>query len=83
MTGRDSEALVLTPAETAKLLRIGRATCYEQIRLGVIPSISMGRRILKPRVALMRKLEEAGNSSSTDNKESPWWADQGHTRVRR
>jgi excisionase family DNA binding protein len=56
-----SNSLVLTPVETAKLLRIGRATVYEQIRLGAIPSIRMGRRILVPRAALMRKLEQAGN----------------------
>lgn len=55
-----SNALVLTPIETARLLRIGRATVYEQIRVGTIPSIRMGRRILIPRAALMRKLEQAG-----------------------
>jgi excisionase family DNA binding protein len=53
----DSDSLVLTPTETAKLLRIGRGTVYEQIRLGVIPSIKMGRKILIPRAALMRMLE--------------------------
>ena len=53
-----SDSLVLTPLETARLLRIGRGTVYEQIRLGVIPSIRMGRRILVPKVALMKMLEE-------------------------
>lgn len=57
MNERDS--LVLTPIETAKLLRIGRGTVYEQIRIGVIPSIRMGRRILVPRAALMKMLERA------------------------
>ena len=56
----DGNSLVLTPVETARLLRIGRATVYEQIRLGNIPSIRMGRRILIPRAALMRRLEQAG-----------------------
>jgi len=51
--------LVLTPVETARLLRISRGTAYAQIRLGVIPSIKCGRRILVPRAALMRMLEEA------------------------
>ena len=55
MNERDS--LVLTPIETAKLLRIGRGTVYEQIRIGAIPSIRMGRRILVPRAALMKMLE--------------------------
>lgn len=53
-----SDTLILTPVETAKLLRIGRGTVYEQIRLGVIPSIRMGRRILVPKAALMKMLEE-------------------------
>ena len=52
-----SDSLVLTPIETAKLLRIGRGTVYEQIRCGVIPSIRMGRKILVPRAALMKMLE--------------------------
>jgi len=52
-----SNSLVLTPIETAKLLRIGKGTVYEQIRLGIIPSIRMGRRILVPKDALMRMLE--------------------------
>jgi len=52
-----NDPLVLTPMETAKLLRIGRGTAYEQIRRGVIPSIRMGRRILIPKAALMKMLE--------------------------
>ena len=55
----ENENLVLTATEAARLLRIGRATCYEQIRQGVIPSIRIGRRIIVPRAALMHKLEEA------------------------
>lgn len=64
ITSSGDESLVLTPVETARLLRIGRATVYEQIRLGTIPSIRMGRRILVPRAALMRKLESGGDVSS-------------------
>lgn len=52
-------SLILTAVEAAKLLRIGKATCYEQIRLGVIPSIRIGKRIIIPRAALMKKLDEA------------------------
>ena len=54
----ENEKLVLTAMEAARLLRIGRATCYEQIRQGVIPSIRIGRKIIVPRAALMHKLEE-------------------------
>jgi excisionase family DNA binding protein len=55
----ENENLVLTATEAARLLRIGRATCYEQIRQGVIPSIRIGRRIIVPMAALMHKLQEA------------------------
>lgn len=54
---KGDDSLVLTPMETARLLRISRTNCYEQIRQGVIPSIHIGKRILVPRAALMRKLE--------------------------
>lgn len=56
-TANSGESLVLTPVETAKLLRIGRATVYEQIRQGTIPSIRMGRKILVPRKALEKILD--------------------------
>jgi len=55
----ENEKLVLTVMEVARLLRIGRATCYEQIHQGIIPSIRIGRKIIVPRAALMHKLEEA------------------------
>jgi len=54
-----NESLVLTVGEAAKLLRLSKTTTYDQIRQGSIPSIRMGKRILVPRAALMRKLEEA------------------------
>ena len=53
------ETLVLTPIEAANILRISRTNCYEQIRLGNIPSVRIGKRIIVPRAALMRMLEEA------------------------
>ena len=55
-----NDSLVLTAGETAKMLRLSKTTVYDQIWQGSIPSIRMGKRILIPRVALMRKLEEAG-----------------------
>ena len=53
-----NDSLVLTVGETAKLLRLSKTTVYDQIRQGSIPSIRIGKRILIPRAALMRKLEE-------------------------
>jgi excisionase family DNA binding protein len=53
-----NESLVLTVGEAARLLRLSKTTTYDQIRQGSIPSIRMGKRILVPRAALMRMLEE-------------------------
>ena len=41
-------AAVLTVDECVQYLRIARGNYYEQIRLGFIPSIRIGRRILNP-----------------------------------
>ena len=51
-------SLVLTAGETARLLRLSKTTVYDQIRQGAIPSIRIGKRILIPKAALMRKLED-------------------------
>lgn len=59
----NNDPLVLTPLEAARLLRCAKGTIYEQIRIGTVPSIRMGRKILVPRAALMRMLEETGRNS--------------------
>jgi excisionase family DNA binding protein len=50
---------VLTVAETAAFLRIGRSACYELVRTGAIPSVRLGRLIRIPRDALMAWLEDS------------------------
>ena len=69
----NNDPLVLTPLEAARLLRCGKGTIYEQIRIGTVPSIRMGRKILVPRAALMRMLEETGRNSylASDKKTTP------------
>lgn len=58
--------LVLTPRETAKLLRCGKSTIYEQIRCGRIAHLRLGRRILIPRASLLSMLElEGGNNDGS------------------
>ena len=52
------EARTLTVDEAAKLLGISRNLAYELVRLGQIPSVRLGRRIVVPRAALERLLEE-------------------------
>jgi excisionase family DNA binding protein len=55
------ESATLSVEETAKVLGIGRNSAYEGVRTGQIPSIRIGKRILVPRVALERILENAGS----------------------
>ena len=52
----ESLPLVLTVAETSKALRLGRTATYDAVRLGAIPHLTVGRRILVPRSALLRML---------------------------
>ena len=49
--------LVFTVVETAKALKLGRTATYNAIKVGRIPHIAVGRRILVPKAALMRFLE--------------------------
>jgi excisionase family DNA binding protein len=53
-----SERLTFSPQEVCKLLGLSRGSVYEAIRTGQIPSVKIGRRILVPRVALERLLED-------------------------
>jgi excisionase family DNA binding protein len=45
-------ATLLTVVEAARLLRIGRNTCYDLIRQGEIPHVRLGRIIRVPRFGL-------------------------------
>lgn len=52
--------LVLTVQETAIQLRLSLNSTYDAIKRGDIPSVKIGRRIVVPRAALERLLEQAG-----------------------
>ena len=52
------EKLTLSIEEAAKLLGIGRNLCYERVKTGEIPVIKIGRRLLVPRRALEKLLEQ-------------------------
>ncbi len=54
----EEERLTLTVEETAKLLGIGRQLAYERVKTGEIPVIRVGRRLLVPRRALEKLLEQ-------------------------
>ncbi len=59
-----STHLVYSVAEAGKRLGLSRGLMYEAIRIGQIPSVRIGRRILIPCAALDRLLEsnETGNT---------------------
>ena len=52
--------------EAGKLLGIGRNQAYEAARRGDIPTIRIGKRLLVPRVAFDRLLENAGARRPSD-----------------
>ncbi|MDY6911485.1 MAG: helix-turn-helix domain-containing protein [Chloroflexota bacterium] len=52
------EKLTLTIEETARLLGIGRNLCYDRVKMGEIPVIKVGRRLLVPRSALQNLLAD-------------------------
>lgn len=54
----EQERLTLTIEETAKLLGIGRQLAYDRAKTGEIPVIKVGRRLLVPRRALEKLLEQ-------------------------
>lgn len=67
MNGQHLDQLpdVLTVAEAAHLLRVGKGLVYEGVRRNDIPAIKIGRRLLIPKAALTRLLAE-GSSRTTD-----------------
>ena len=54
-----SEKKVLTILEAAEELGISKGSAYEAARSGKIPTIRIGRRLIVPRVAFDRMLEQA------------------------
>lgn len=61
----DDYPAVLTVAETARLLRIGRTACYAAIQSGDIPSIRVGRSVRVPRHRLVQLLGLSDNGLQT------------------
>lgn len=59
------ERLTLTIEQTAALLGIGRQLAYEKARTGEIPTIRLGKRLLVPRAALEKMLEDPKSVSVT------------------
>jgi excisionase family DNA binding protein len=51
-----NEARTYTVDEAARMLRIGRNQAYQAAKVGQIPTIRIGKRLLVPRAALDRML---------------------------
>lgn len=56
------EKKVLTVMEAAAELGISKGSAYEAVRSGQIPTIRIGRRLIVPRAAFERMLEQAGET---------------------
>lgn len=57
----NNEKLVYTVPEVASLLGLSRPTAFKLVHSGAIPCIKLGeRRLVVPKVALTRMLDEAG-----------------------
>ena len=54
----DNERLTLTVNEVARVLGISRGLAYSMVKTGEIPSVRFGKRVLIPRHALERLLEQ-------------------------
>ena len=57
-TGAVEERLSYTLTEAARRLGISRALAYEAANRGELPVFRIGRRLLVPRAALLRLLED-------------------------
>lgn len=63
-----ADRLTFSVGEAAHLLGISRGLAYEQVRLGKLPVIRFGRRLLVPRVALERMLAQCHDASIAESK---------------
>lgn len=69
--------LTITVQEAARLLGISRGLAYAMTKTGELPVIRFGRRLLVPRRALERMLEECGgkvNSAQKNEKGGLKWS---------
>ena len=57
--------LTLSVEEAAEILGISRGSAYQAVRMGEIPCIKIGKRILVPRVALEKMLDEVALASAS------------------
>ena len=54
-----TEPLVYTPAQIQQLLGLSKNSVYQRIADGSLPAVRLGRRLVIPRAALEKLLEQA------------------------
>ena len=64
MESNNDDSLVLTPKQVRQRLKISRSVLYSSLKNGTIPSIRISpRKIIIPRHAFMRWLDEGGGNN--------------------
>jgi excisionase family DNA binding protein len=58
------DSLVYSVEEAGRLLGLSRNSAYEAAKRGELPTLTFGRRLVVPRVALMRLLDSANPRSA-------------------
>lgn len=59
MTTSLIEKQTYTVSEAALILGIGTSTCWEQVHLGRIPTLRLGKRVVVPKAVIAKMLEAA------------------------
>ena len=62
---QNDERLTYNVEEAGRLLGISRASAFEAARRGDLPTIRVGKRLLVPKRALERMLEDVGKPKAT------------------
>lgn len=63
MAEKADKRLTITVAQAARMLGIGRGLAYEMARQGTLPTLRFGRRLVVPRKAMERLLQEPGDAN--------------------
>lgn len=66
MANQEDESLTTSVETAARILGISRNLCYRMIHEGRIPHLAFGKRIVVPRVGLMRLL--AGEDTAIEER---------------
>lgn len=65
-----NKAVTLTVAEAAEILGISRSSAYEAVRVGQIPALTFGKRIVVP-ISALEELTGAALNQNEDQSQHP------------